>query len=49
MYFPFCAGPPVDLLCSQEQHRIKDNIMVDIYDGGLLIPNNYLLKQKMLL
>ena len=48
MCFPFRAGPPVDLLCSRGQHRIKDNIMVD-YDGGLLIPNNYFLKQKMLL
>lgn len=46
--FLLCAGPSVDILCSREQPRIKDNIIVD-YDGWLSIPYNYLLKRKMLL
>ena len=35
MYFPLCAGPFVDVLCSQEQHKIKDNNHCGLKWGSL--------------
>ena len=34
VYLPFIAGPAVDVLCSREQNRMTDNMILD-YDGGV--------------
>ena len=33
VYLLFSTGPAVDVLCSWEQHRMVDNMIVD-YNGG---------------
>ena len=33
VYLLFSAGPAVDVLCSWEQHRMMDNMIVE-YNGG---------------
>ena len=39
VYLLFSTGPAVDVLCSWEQHRMINNMIVD-YNGGALGPNS---------